>query len=336
MSGQIGVGKTTTAYLMAKALMCREENSLGCGECPSCLTVQQDGIDSHADFREIDGALKSGVEAARETVESMQSLPVLGSRRVVIIDEAHFLSDEAWGAYLKVLEGTDADTIFIFITSKVGEIRADIRSRCIRASFERVADDVMIGHLANVATTNVIAYDLDALKLITRQARGIVRDAVQYLDTSAALGNVTVENVKLAIDTSLDDLCEHLLQTIAAKNQIEAMKLADELVRKDMPGKVAERMLALYSRAIYTKDTELNKIYIGLPDVGAVAGVLVKWAAFQNAPSDVITIIVYELLKTQGALRTHPVTSKPSTTTLAPVAAPRRDKLTALLDDEAV
>jgi len=335
MSGQIGVGKTTTAYLLAKALMCRGQNPLGCGECPSCVTAQNDGIDNHADFSEVDGAMNPGVNSAREIVETMKSLPVLGRRRVTIIDEAQFLSDEAWGAYLKPLEEGDTDTVFIFVTSKVMDIKPAIRSRCIRASFERVSDDVMIGHLANVAQNNQIPYDLDALKLITRQAHGIVRDAVQYLDTSAALGTVNEENVKLAIDTSLDDLCERLLQTIAKRDQVEAIKLADELVRRDLPSKVAGLMLSLYSRAIYTKDPELNKIYLGLPDVGAVAGVLVKWANAQNMPSDIVTVIVYELLRTQNAARVPPPKSHPS---YRPAAAPSgaRSPMASFLDDEAV
>lgn len=332
LSGMVGVGKTTTAYLLAKALMCRGQNPLGCGECPSCATIQNEGIENHADFQEMDGAVKPGVEVARETVEMMKSLPVLGQRRVAVIDEAHFLSDEAWGAYLKVLEAGDTDAVFIFVTSNMGKIKKEILSRCIRASFERVSDDVMVGHLANVANSNSILYELDALKLITRQARGIVRDAVQYLDTTAALGTVTVENVKLAVDTSLDDLCEHLLLTIAARNQVEAVKLADELVRKDMPGKAAERMLSLYSRAIYTKDLVLSKIYLGLPDVGVVAGILAKWAAIQNAPSDVITVVVYELLRTQNAVR-NPPQIKPAAVAASAAPQAQRSPLADFLDE---
>lgn len=133
-------------------------------------------------------------------------------------------------------------------------------------------------------------------------------------------------------------LCEKLLLTIAAKDQVEAIKLADELVRKEMPGKAASHMLSLYSRAIYSNDPELNRIYLGLPDVSAVAGILVKWAAIQYAPADVITIIVYELLKTQSAIRAHAPSPKLSTTPGA-VSTPvpqRRSPLAALLEDEAV
>jgi DNA polymerase-3 subunit gamma/tau len=334
--GVIGVGKTTVAYLLAKALMCTGGDPLGCGGCPSCLTVQNDGIDKHPDFIEIDGAVKGGVEAARETLEQTLTLPVLGRRRVTVIDEAHFLSPEAWGAYLKTLESGDTESVFVFVSQDVSKIQPNIRSRCIRVPFERVAQDVLVGHLANVATGNGIPYDLGGLKLIARQSRGVVRDAVQHLDTCAALGaTVDAKLVRTVVDTSLDDLCERLLQTVAAKDQVEALKLADELVRKELPTKAASHMLSLYSRAIYTEDPELAKIYLGLPDVGRVAEVLVKWAAAPNAPADIIAIIVYELFKTQASARTPSVAARPGAPArTAPAIPPSRPHLASLLDDD--
>ena len=339
LHGVVGVGKTTSAYLAAKALMCTGDNHLGCGECPSCLLIQNDGIDKHPDFIEIDGAVKPGVEGARETIESTLTLPVLAKRRVTIVDEAHWLSAEAWSAYLKTLEAGDTDALFLFVSQDYNKIQLNIRTRCLRIGFDRVSQDVLVGHLANVAARNGITYDLDALKLIVRTTKGIVRDAVQYLNTCATFGTkVDADMVRMVIDTSLEDLCEKLLQTIAARNQIEAIKLADELVRKEMPGKAAEHLLSLYSQAIYADDPELRKVYLGLPDVSAVAGILIKWAAIQHAPADVITIIVFELLRTQTTVRAVqalPASPKPQN---APTSAPVRSKspLEAMMDDEAV
>src|SRR5271156_5791652 len=338
LHGVVGVGKTTSAYLAAKALMCTGQGHLGCGECASCLLIQNDGIDKHPDFIEIDGAVKPGVNDARETIESSLTIPVLGNRRVTIIDEAHWLSAEAWSAYLKTLELGDTESVFLFVSQDYNKIQLNIRTRCIRIAFERVNQEVLVGHLANVATKNDIAYDLDALKLIARMSKGIVRDAVQYLNTCATFDTkVTAEMVRTVIDTSLEDLCEKLLLTIAARNQAEAITLADELVRKEMPGKAAERMLSLYSQSLYTEDPELRKIYLGLPDVSVVAGILIKWAAVQHAPADVITILVFELLRTQNAIRAisiTPTTPKAQSASIAPVA--RKSPLEAMLDDEAV
>jgi DNA polymerase III subunit gamma/tau len=338
LHGVVGVGKTTSAYLAAKALMCTGNNHLGCGECASCLLIQNDGIDKHPDFIEIDGAVKPGVEGARETIESTLTLPVLAKRRVTIVDEAHWLSAEAWSAYLKTLELGETDSVFLFVSQDYTKIQLNIRTRCIRIGFERVPQDVLVGHLANVAAKNDISYDLDAIKLIARMSKGIVRDAVQYLNTCATFGTkVNGEMVRMVIDTSLEDLCEKLLLLIAARNQIEAIKLADELVRKEMPGKAAERMLSLYSQAIYSEDPQLRQIYLGLPDVSAVAGILIKWAAVQHAPADVITIMVYELLRTQLAIKAMSIALPTPKAQSAPVAAPvRKSPLEAMLDDEAV
>src|SRR5271156_4368927 len=180
LHGVVGVGKTTSAYLAAKALMCLDETQpLGCGECASCQLIQSDGIDKHPDFIEIDGAVKPGVGDARDTVESTLTLPVLGKRRVTIIDEAHWLSAEAWSAYLKTLELGDTESVFLFVSQDYNKIQLNIRTRCIRVAFDRVSQEVLLGHLANAATKNNIAYDLDAIKLIARMSKGIVRDAVQ-------------------------------------------------------------------------------------------------------------------------------------------------------------
>jgi len=339
LHGVVGVGKTTSAYLAAKALMCTGQGHLGCGECASCLLIQSDSIDNHPDFIEIDGAVKPGVEGARETIERTITLPVLGKRRVTIIDEAHWLSPEAWSAYLKTLESGDTDSVFLFVSQDYNKIQLNIRTRCIRVAFDRVSQEVLLGHLANVAAKNDIAYELDALKLIVRMSKGIVRDAVQYLNTCATFSTkVDTEMVRLVIDTSLEDLCEKLLQTIAARKQVESINLADELVRKEMPGKAAERMLSLYSQAIYTDDPVLRKIYLGLPDVSAVAGILIKWAAIEHAPADVITIIVYELLRTQNAIRPAGASLTPPKAQITPTASPvvRKSHLESLLDDEAV
>ena len=225
--------------------------------------------------------------------------------------------------------------MFIFVTNEAGKIQQNIRTRCIRILFERVPDATVVGHLANVAAANGIAYELDALKLIARQSRGIVRDAVQHLDTCAALGQtVDAKLVRSVVDTALEDLCERLLLCVAAKDQAGAVQAADELVRRESPAKAAEHMLSLYSRAIYQNDPELAKIYVGLPDVGRVADVLAKWAALQNAPADVITVIVWELLRTQqSAPRVGATASRVAT---PPPQPAKKSHLASLLEEEAV
>lgn len=339
--GVLGVGKTTTAYLVAKALMCLEENSIGCGKCPSCALVEESGIDHHPDFFEADGAQKSGVEAAREIVEVTLSLPVLGKRKVSIIDEAQFLSAEAWGAYLKVLEQGETESVFIFVSNEVERIKKTIATRCIKVPFERVTNSTMMGLLSKIATENNINYDLAGLDVIARHSKGIIRDAVQWLNTAAALGEIKPELVRTVIDTSLEDKCTKLLLAIAKKDQMQAVKHADEIGLNFPSQRVVETMLNLYGRSIWQNnpDSELKHIYVGLPNVGDVTSVLIKWSTLAM-PADVLPIIVYELLKTQQPktqARSMGVAASSSSRPLSvpppPIPATRKT-LAAFLDDE--
>lgn len=335
--GALGVGKTTTAYLMAKALMCTGTDPLGCGTCDSCLKIAAEGIDAHPDFIEIDGGQKSGVDAAREMTEWASVLPIIGRRRVGVIDEASFLSPEAWAAYLKWMEQGDLSTVIIFVSNEVEKIKRTTTSRCAKVPFERVSVSTMVGLLSKVATDNHIVYERSALDIIARQSNGIIRDAVQWLNAAAALGEVKENIVKLVIDTSVEDRCAKLLLAIAKKDQINACRMADEIVLNAHPQQVLETMISLYARAIWQKDAALQPIYLGLPNVGAVTAVLVKWANV-SAPADILPIVVFELLQTQQVGRATMINA-PLTRPLGvpPPAAPKpKSALAAFLNGEVI
>jgi DNA polymerase-3 subunit gamma/tau len=336
--GVLGVGKTTVAYLLAKALMCTGTDPLGCGACASCLLVGESGIDQHPDFQEIDGAQKSGVEAARETVEVTLSLPVLGRRKVTVIDEAQFLSPEAWGSYLKVLEQGDTESVFVFVSNDIEKIKRTTTSRCIKVPFERAGRSAVVGLLSKLATENGINYDLSGLEVIARHAKGIIRDAVQWLNTAAALGEIKPELVRTVIDTSLEDKCAKLLLAIAKKDQAAASRMADDIGLNFIPQHVVETLLSLYGRAVWQDDPEsdLKQVYVGLPNVGEVTGVLIKWSNLV-VPADVLPLIVFELLKTQQSKQL----SRPAAASAAamspkppPAVSTPKKSLSAFLDGE--
>ncbi len=301
--GYIGVGKTTVSYLVAKALMCTGDDPLGCGKCDSCLTVLEHGIDAHPDFKEVNAAMNSGVANAREIMELWGNhKPIEGKRRVLMIDEAHRLSAEAWDVFLKPLEQGEITTVIFFVSNQVDNIVGTIRSRCTQIPFELVHPDTVRGLLANVANRNNITYDLDALALIARYTKGIVRNAVNILGSAGALGHVSVENVKIILDTSLEDTCVRLMQAIAMNDTKTAIALADEAGRKARPPKVIETMFSVYGRAVFAKeDPELTKIYVGLPGVSDVTTLFIKWSSAGRLPSDVLPVIAFEFLKLHGS-----------------------------------
>jgi DNA polymerase III subunit gamma/tau len=333
--GVVGVGKTSTAYLTAKGLMCTGSDPLGCGKCPSCETIAQDGIDAHPDFQEIDAAQSGGVEAAREVVDTTLSLPALGKRRVSVIDEAPFLSSEAWGVYLKILEQSNTDAVFIFISNELEKIKMATITRCIRIPFARVSNDVMKGHLSKIATANGIDYELEALDIIVRHSRGVVREAVQCLNMAAALGKVRPQLVQTVIDSSLEDRCTHLLHTIGKKNQVEACKQADEMTLNASPQRIIETLLSVYGRAIWTEDPLLQQVYVGLPNVEKVTDILVKWSSL-TLPADVLVIIVWELLQTQVQQQRSHATAPVTSLLPKPIMRQPKNTLSAFLEEEAI
>lgn len=300
--GVLGVGKTATAHLLARALLCTGNDPLGCGKCRSCLLIAEEGYDAHNDFKEVDAAEKSGVQNARDLYDSMTGTPVQpeSKRRVVIIDEAHCLSPEAWDVFLKPLDQGDEEdmrTIFIFVSNQSDSIKGTIRSRIARIPFERLHIDTVRGLLAKKASENNIEYELDALTLIARYSKGIAREALNILNTVAACGKVDLELTKAILDTSVEDLSIKMLGAVADKNFKETIRLADEIGRRVAPAKGIETLFSVYGRAIFATEEETKKIYVGLPDVGAVTTLFIKWAATKDLPTDILPIIGYELLQ---------------------------------------
>jgi DNA polymerase-3 subunit gamma/tau len=316
--GAYGVGKTTVGYLLARSLMCTGNHPLGCkiststlldmNICPSCRTIDHDGIDAHPDFTEVDAVReygasgKSGVEASREVVTNTEVLPNLGRRRITMVDEAHSLTAESWKVYLKPLEQTDTNSIYMFVSNKGSKIPDEIRSRCCKIKFGRVSTETILGLLANIAHTNGIKAELDALRAISGVSKGIVRDAVQLLNTVANLGDVTKELVMSVVDLSLEDFCLKILLAIAKKDSSAAALLADEACRDTTPVKFIEALFAGYARAVFPQEEDPFVAYYqpirdGLPNVTAITSVFLRWSAAPHLSADVVPILMTELVR---------------------------------------
>jgi len=318
LEGVYGVGKTTVAYLLARALMCTGEHPLGCKIssgtlldmkiCPSCRTVDRDGIDNHPDFQEVDagstkdGVAKSGVDAAREIIVTAETLPVLGRRRVTMLDEAHMLTPDAWKVYLKPLEQADTNAIFMYVSNQGAKIPDEIRSRCCKTRFNRVSTEAILGLLANIAHTNAITIEMDALKAISGVSKGIVRDAVQLLNTVANLGDVTKDLVMSVVDLSLEDFCLKILTAIAKKDCAAATQTADEACRNTPPVKFIEALFAGYARAVFPQESDPFLAYYapireGLPNVSGMTSIFLRWSTVPHLPADVMPILIAELVR---------------------------------------
>ncbi len=217
LTGVRGVGKTTTARLIAMSLNCShrlKDNFEPCGECDSC---NASGIDSNLDVIEMDAASNTGVDDVREIIENVKYKPVIGNYKVFIIDEVHMLSKNAFNALLKTLEEPPEHVKFIFATTEVKKIPITVLSRCQRFDLHRIDNKILSEYLSKIALMEKIEINNEAISLIARSADGSIRDALSLLDqansnkTSKIDINSITNMLGLAERSKIFDLFEKIL-----------------------------------------------------------------------------------------------------------------------------
>ncbi len=185
-SGVRGVGKTTIARIMAKAINCQAEPAeRPCDLCPSCREI---GSGTSFDLTEIDGASNRGIQEIRELKEKIKFLPSSAKYRIIIIDEVHMLTTEAFNALLKTLEEPPAHVYFMFATTEIHKIPVTILSRCQQYELKRISSDELYAHFQKLAALEGFEIEPAALSLIVREAAGSVRDGLSLLDQMFSFG----------------------------------------------------------------------------------------------------------------------------------------------------
>ena len=191
-SGMKGVGKTSSARILAKALNCEKGPAIEpCNDCQTCAEIT-DG--NSTDYMEIDGASNNGVNEVRSLRETVKYKPLKNRFRIVVIDEVHMLSNAAWNALLKTIEEPPEHTIFIMATTDFHKIPATIVSRCQHFEFKRIPFEVIKQVLKNICQKEAIQISDYALYLISRSAEGSLRDAKKILDQAIAIANGDVKD----------------------------------------------------------------------------------------------------------------------------------------------
>ncbi len=186
-TGPRGVGKTSAARLVARALNClAPENGEPCGKCQSCTSITQGRF---IDSIEIDAASNTSVDDIRKLREGIRYAPIEGKVKIYVIDEVHMLSTSAFNALLKTLEEPPEHAYFCLATTEPQKVPATIISRCQRFDFRRVSSAELRDHLQRICESDKIEYDLDALDIIARRADGSVRDSLSLLDQVIAFAD---------------------------------------------------------------------------------------------------------------------------------------------------
>ena len=243
-SGLRGVGKTTAARLLAKALNCEKgPTSEPCGACPSCDEI---AAGHSADVQEIDAASNRGIDEVRRLIEVARVLPMRDRYRVFILDEAHQLTKEAFGALLKVLEEPPSHVVFILASTERDKFPATILSRCQQLDFRPIPHELIVARLAAIAASDGFTLDPEAAPLIARAAEGSLRDALSLLDRVRAFNEGAVTQQAVADVLGLPSI-EVLLALWAGLEAGDAARVLALLRAEEVSGRDP---LALYDRVV--------------------------------------------------------------------------------------
>ena len=254
-TGPRGTGKTTTARLLAKALMCEAGGGAATahpdGTCEQCQEIARG---THPDVYELDAASRTGVDNVRdEIINRVAFAPTQGRYKVYVIDEVHMLTTAAFNALLKTLEEPPAHVVFVLCTTDPQKIPETVLSRCQRLEFHRISDADIAERLEFVCTSEGFEYDSEALALVARHARGGLRDALSTLETLSVhgRGTVRVEDARELLGEVADDTLSGMAELVAARDVAGCFARVDEMSSRGMDIEQYVRDFTRHMRNVY-------------------------------------------------------------------------------------
>ena len=282
LTGVRGVGKTSTARIIAKLFNCTNPEKSSeiainpCGVCDSCLGIAEG---KNIDVLEIDAASNTGVDNIRELIDGVGYKPLTSKFRVYIIDEVHMLSKGAFNALLKTLEEPPEHVKFIFATTEIRKVPITILSRCQRFDLQIVPSRILIEHLKWVCEEEKINFTLEALQIIVRVSGGSVRDALSLLDQSASISGDDIKSETISFMLGLPSRVSsiEILENIFDSNIENALKIYDNVINHGTNGEILIGdmldIIHLSTRINIIGENNLDTFMNSIPD-GEKAGIL--------------------------------------------------------------
>lgn len=273
MSGQRGCGKTSTARVFASAINCKkitefqknpQLHQVPCLQCDSCVAMMEG---RHPDFLEIDAASHTGVDNIRNIIDTSSFLPLLGGKKIYLIDEVHMLSKAAFNAFLKILEEPPKFIVFILATTEAQKLPDTIRSRCFQLFFNPVPAATVVAHLENMCRKEFIAFDLAGIELIAQVSQGSLRDAINLLEQARFADSKITKTVVFSVLGYLDDgVMYKLLEYMIKKEHKNILELFNEFFKIAISTEyVLKRFLELLYDAIVLKYDGQPKYLLDIP-----------------------------------------------------------------------
>lgn len=228
-TGTRGVGKTSIARLLAKALNCEQGMSAEpCLQCDACLAIEQGRF---VDLIEIDGASRTRVEDTRELLENVQYAPTNGRFKIYLIDEVHMLSQHSFNALLKTLEEPPSHVKFLLATTDPQKLPVTVLSRCLQFNLKHLPADIISSHLEHILQDEQLPFEKQALELLAKAARGSMRDALSLLDQAIASSDTKLQaqDVKNILGYTQQDYALQILQALAALEPQQLIALSKQI-----------------------------------------------------------------------------------------------------------
>lgn len=260
-SGQRGCGKTTMARVFAGAINCEKfqlfkkqpkQLVIPCLACASCEAM---AAGKHPDFIEIDAASHTGVDNVRNIIDAASLMPLMGRKKIYLIDEAHMLSKAAFNAFLKVLEEPPASVLFILATTDAHKIIETVRSRCFQLFFKPVDSRILLEHLKDICLKEGIICEDEGLALIIKQAEGSVRDALNMLETVRFSSSRVDKNTVLKVlGYAEDELVIALVEAVFAQEKAKILTIIQTIIQNTYTAPIVwQRFLEMLRACIWIK-----------------------------------------------------------------------------------